>query len=533
MKKYIFIFLFVVSFLQAGAQLSFLKTYYNTAQEKFNKIVELSNGYIVAGSTASFGAGSSDALIVKFNNQGTIQMINAYGGINDDAASAIIKNNENNFLIAGYSASFSAWPGDSADIFIVKIDSSGNILWSKNYRAIGKDSATCIIQLADSNYLICGISSSFGAGNEDAFLLKIDTAGNEIWSLTYGTSGADFAYSVTEDNNGNLYVTGKTSGSPLVGNVTLLFKTNPTGSLLWSKTMNLAYSYSVRDCWGQDINNAYNNNIIIAGTVGKFTLMESAPFALTVDSSGNVVWCKRYSNYTGQGVKGCSIKKITPSGYFLAAHTSSTSYHKIDQNGNGIWVWEWSNFSGTFDGTPANGFQTSDNGFIMAGTDNYGNTTKGFLMKVQSTGWLTIPCIYNTPGAAGISVSVDTATINLSVSVPAFSLNDSCFVSTGTLISSTHCTSVDIEEKANEINSFSISPNPCDHFTTIQCLNKQFSGKITIDIINSYSEKIFNDFFQTASYKLDSEKFNDGIYLIRLYNDKYKIIYTGKIAVLH
>ena len=101
------------------------------------------------------------------------------GGSSDDFASSIIQSSEGGYVVAGGTSSFRA---GLDDIFVVKLDSAGNVVWTKTIGGSFTDVALSIIQSSDGGYVVAGLTSSFGAGDDDFYVVKMDANGNVCFS---------------------------------------------------------------------------------------------------------------------------------------------------------------------------------------------------------------------------------------------------------------------------------------------------------------------------------------------------------------
>jgi hypothetical protein len=136
-------------------------------------------GYVVAGYTLSFGAGSADFYVVKLGSSGNEQWRKTIGGSDEDVAMSIIQSSDGGYVVAGYTWSF----GEGGyDFYVVKLDSSGNVEWTKTIGGSDEDVAMSIIQSSDGGYVVAGYTSSFGAGGYDIYVVKMDSSGNVCFS---------------------------------------------------------------------------------------------------------------------------------------------------------------------------------------------------------------------------------------------------------------------------------------------------------------------------------------------------------------
>ena len=150
------------------------KTVGGTGNEHAYSIVQTTDGgYAVAGGTDSFGAGGIDMYIVKLDGSGTLQWTRTVGGTGNDVANSIIQTTDGGYAVAGYTLFFGA-----PDMYIVKLDGNGTLQWSRAVGGTGGDFANSIIQTTDGGYAVAGHTDSFGAGMFDMYIVKLDASGN-------------------------------------------------------------------------------------------------------------------------------------------------------------------------------------------------------------------------------------------------------------------------------------------------------------------------------------------------------------------
>ena len=125
---------------------------------------------MVAGYTASKGAGKSDAWIVKIDKDGNKVWDKTFGGKSYDGATSIIQSQDGGFVVAGYTCSKGA---GERDTWIVKIDKYGSEVWDKTFGGKDWDQANSIIQSQDGSFVVAGYTESKGAGEKDAWIIMI------------------------------------------------------------------------------------------------------------------------------------------------------------------------------------------------------------------------------------------------------------------------------------------------------------------------------------------------------------------------
>lgn len=182
-------------------------------------VITTTSGYVIA-SSASFhfpDIGANElrlgAWVLSLDNSGNILWQQAYGGGDwQRRARSLVKTSDNGYLVAGDISDVSN--ADVSDAWLLKLDSTGAVVWQKSYGGIGTDWAGSIMVNTGGGYLVSGITKSFGAGNYDMWLLKLDASGNILWQKTYGTSDADIGRGVILTSDGGYAIAGATGPWP-------------------------------------------------------------------------------------------------------------------------------------------------------------------------------------------------------------------------------------------------------------------------------------------------------------------------------
>lgn len=181
-------------------------------------------GYIATGATTNTAAGSEDVLLFKTDSAGNFVWTKRYGSIGADVGRSVLQASDGGFIIAGSTRSYGA--GD-ADIFLIRTDSNGDVLWTKTFGGVEFDDGFTIVPTMDGGFAVVGRTRSFGMGDKDVYLVKLDSSGNELWSRAYGSAGSDEGYSVAENRDGSFILSGNTN---LIGSVrTYMVKTDTVG----------------------------------------------------------------------------------------------------------------------------------------------------------------------------------------------------------------------------------------------------------------------------------------------------------------
>jgi len=281
--------------------------------------------------------GNMDAWLVrvKFN---TLISQKCIGGKAWDAGSDFIEMPDKGFMICGASASDTI-DGQATnnhgfyDGWVIRTDSSGNIIWSRQYGGNLGDYLESIVRTTDGNFVCTGFSNSTDStfslnhGANDYWIIKIDTSGNLLWQKIYGGTGNDYAYKVIQSRDGKLVITGNAVSldGDVVGN-----HSSPGASDVWVLKLNSAGNIIWNKCFGgsdievnRSIIQTRDNNFVIASSSlsndGDLTNIQGfkGAWIFKIDSSGNFLWSKQFGSNSASG-PGIITSYNSHSFYFLS-----------------------------------------------------------------------------------------------------------------------------------------------------------------------------------------------------------------------
>ncbi len=370
-------------------------------------------GYIVAGYTYSFGAGKSDIWVLKLDSGGNVQWQKTYGGSGHEQARSIQQTGDGGYIVAGYTVDSFGSVDDN--IWVLKLNANGNIQWQKTYRGPGWEAANSIQQTTDRGYIVAGYTNSFNAEFNDCWVLKLDSGGNVQWQKIYGGSGYDQANSIQQTTDGGYIVAGRTQSLGVGDDDFWVLKLDSGGNVQWQKTYGGSRweeAYSIQE--------TTDGGYVVAGYTNSFGAGSSDSWVLKLDSDGNVQWQKTYGGSGDEYAR--SIEQTTDGGYIVGGYTYSFGAGfndfwvlKLDSGGNVQWqktyggsITDWANAIQ----------QTTDGGYIMAGdTYSFGAESSDFwVLKLSPNGTMGLGCASVQNTHAGV-LSTNSSAMNSSARV--------------------------------------------------------------------------------------------------------------------
>ncbi len=270
--------------LDDDGSISWQKTFGGIRNEEPRSLQPTSDGgYVVAGPTNSFGAGGNDMWVLKLDAGGNIQWERTYGGPKADVAHAIQQTSDGGYVVAGFTMSFGA---GSRDYFVVKLDSGGGIEWQRSYGGAKDDVIRFVKQVSDGGYLVAGFTHSFGTSG-DIMLIKLDSLGDVEWEKRYGGATFEEPSTILEVLGG--YVIMEQSGSFSKSTNGWVFKIDTGGNIVWQKTVGggnfdeLSAAQLTAD-----------GGFIAAGETRSFGIRNEDFWVVKFNSTGGVEWQMRY-----------------------------------------------------------------------------------------------------------------------------------------------------------------------------------------------------------------------------------------------
>jgi hypothetical protein len=365
-----------------GPSVQWERTFGGSGDDHAYSVQQTSDGgYIIAGLTPSFGAGEYDVYLIKTGPDGNMQWQKTFGGTEIDRGESVQQTSDGGYIIAGVTYSFGAGSGD---VYLIKTDSDGNMQWQKTFGGGNGDVGESVQQTCDGGYIIAGWTLSFGAGERDVYLIKTDPAGNIQWEKTFGGNQNEWGYSVQQIPEGGYIIVGRTySYGEHVSNVYLI-NTDSDGNSRWQRTFGISSSHDS----GNSVQWTCDGGYIIAGWTWPFTAGKSDVYLIKTDSAGFSQWQKIYAGSWHESA--LSIQQTSDGGYIMAGYihyleAGKDDVYLIKTDSAGNMQWE-KTLGEAKEDVSFSVQQTSDGGYVIAGyTKSFGAVGDDvYLIKLSS-----------------------------------------------------------------------------------------------------------------------------------------------------
>jgi len=282
-------------------------------------------GYVLVGFSQSFGSTSRNVYLIRTDPNGDTLWTRTYGGSSLEEGSSIEQTTDGGFIILGTTGSFGA---GANDIYLIKTDLNGDTLWTRALGGTMNEYAESIAQTTDGGYAIFGYTQSFGVNDFDLYLIKTDSAGFPAWSKTYGGYLTDQARSGQQTADGGYILGGFTESFGSGINDVYLVRTDANGDTLWTR----AYGGSANEL-GLSVQQTSDSGFCIVGYTTSFNSTTAGYFVKT-DAAGDTLWTKTYDG--PQSDAGYSVSETADGGYIILGQSNPTpDFYLIKTDSNG------------------------------------------------------------------------------------------------------------------------------------------------------------------------------------------------------
>ncbi|MBN2383333.1 choice-of-anchor D domain-containing protein [bacterium] len=417
--------------------------------------------FILAGYSASYSLGGDDVWLLKINKLGSIVWEMSLGDSSDDYIETICLNSDGGFTCAGKTSSFGAV---GSDIWVIRFDSTGSVLWQYRYPTSTDDSAYSIQQTLDGGFILTGDSVDF-------LVMKLNSDGTVNWSRTYGEQSQGRSVRQTVDGGyivaGSYYLTSTSRYSVWV------IKLDQSGDIVWQKM----YGADSMNEFGKAIRQTTDGGFIVTGSY--IPLLTDEGWILKLDNQGSIQWQNRYYNADSNVLTDSidDIEQTADGGYIFTGsclgliESGKTWAQKIFADGSLDWNRDYSAVSSRSTGDAIDALhslrgelvsvrQMSDGSFIFGGTVDNSESHPGLkydLRAIKTRYDGSINDESECPGYSGLNIGLDPTTISgVDTSVSPVVLSLGPISTTAVPVTS----SAQISGDCTDYNVFDLSCNP-------------------------------------------------------------------------
>ena len=302
--------------MNANGDTLWFKTYGNTQYDEFQDVDTTSDGGFIAVGHTWTNDLAGNVYVVRTDSNGTVIWSKEFGGVTSlsDKGYSIRETSDGGFIVCGTTATYGS---GSDDVYVLKITSVGSLSWSAVIGTAGANEAGREVQqTSDGGYIVAGYTDGSGTSFYDVYLIKLNATGTVQWKKTYGGSSYDFAYTVEQTTDGG-FVLGATTNSFGAGNWdAYLIKTDAVGILQWSKTYGMSGEDRVQ-CARQTSDGGY----ILCGRSSSFGAGNFDATLHKTDVNGNLQWTKGFGG--GGDDQGWYVRQLSNNAYALCGYTVS------------------------------------------------------------------------------------------------------------------------------------------------------------------------------------------------------------------
>jgi hypothetical protein len=339
-------------------------------------------GFILTGTSNSFGKGGSDIYVVKTDQYGNEEWHKTFGDSLNDEGNSIQVTSDGGYILLGTFNSH----GDSTDFYAIRLDGNGDTIWTRKYGStLYNEKGISVNTTADNGFIMAGTTNNDSLGATDLYAIKTDANGNIV--------GLPFKYGAKGENDNPSNVIQAFNGQYIISSSTNLTGFSPREVQFTEFSASIPSIAQEKSAWleptlktGGEICRTNDGNYMLIGSNTSNDI-----FLLKLTSSLGKLWSAPIT-YGGANIdEGLSVKPTSDGGYILLGTTQSFGKGlkdiyliKTDANGQQEWT---QTFGGAGNDIGHSVFQSLDGGYVISGTIEFGNdiTNKDNIMCIIKT----------------------------------------------------------------------------------------------------------------------------------------------------
>lgn len=503
-------------FAQVNASISFQSSFGDSLIENSYGITRMGDSYYTVG--YSLYSGVADFMVSRIDSFGNLEWTKTYGGSTGDFGHSIDVTANGDIVTAGWGKSFGA--GDD-DLLFIRMDQNGTPQTTKSYGGTGIDRARCIREIPGGDLIHAGHTNSFGAGLNDILLVRTTSLGDTIWAKTYGVFGNDNAWWVEPVSTGGFIVTGNTGVGAGFLNLFLL-RVDNNGDTLWARSYGSASGIVTGYC----VKEANSGGFVVTGYTSAFGNGGDDIFVMRTDGFGNITWANAYGDLEDEEASGI-VELDTTGNFIIVGKTQSFTNYIYDESAYLLEVngadgeINWSGFLGDSITDEFSAVASGHpHGFVAIGNGSYSGPNRDILVHKGS--------VDTVSSCSTFPALTSRVSVNPVMSPAQFSVSDAPLVLTSQNISGIDHSIEDtvwclVDMLVNGLDGASelqleIYPNPSSgdiHFRSSDLAGRKCELEIYsyLGQLEHRQSILLNN---SGSYSLDLRTLNEGAYLLMI-----------------
>jgi len=300
------------------------RTYGGEEADVAHSIIRTGGGNLLFAGNLTFVTNGTeadtDAWLMEIDPSGEEVWNRTYGGADDNVtAAAVIEAEDGGYVFVG---SIAPREGNESSAWVVRVNETGDEVWNRTFGEVGENAANAVTRIPGGDYVVVGSTGSSGAGMADVWVVRLDESGNEVWNRTFGSPDDDAGQAVINTSEGNLLVAGTFTERPdnkTVDTDVILIKFTPDGDILW----NWIYGdVGVNESANAVIETA-DGGYLFAGETAYPGVADTDAWLVKTDADGAVVWSRTFGG-ENPGDKAASLIEAVPGEFIFAGQFNAT-----------------------------------------------------------------------------------------------------------------------------------------------------------------------------------------------------------------
>lgn len=462
---------------------------------------------------------------------GQINFFKLYSDVGDDYGEGIVQLEDSSYVITGSSSSFS---GAGAEAFLLKIDSLGNYLWSNHYGGPETDVGRRVLYKKNVGFYIAGYSNSFGNSGYDFYLVKTDEAGNFEWEKSYGDFGWERVYDAVLTADTGILMVGETNSTFNNNKDMYLVRTNQSGDTLWTKQIGTEFDDKLTSIHALDDSTYY-----VAGSMYSADSLVIKGCVMKIHDNGTVYWTKSYGYRGNTFINDIHLINSEIAGVGYTDKYKDTLlyefYFRLDLDGNLIRE-RYSGSTGERIALSISPYETPNKYYIGYSLDDIysyvGSNDVAIARFSDTLHWeITVATIahYEPDFLNQLIPTSDGGAIGIGgTNSQDLGYHHVCVVKIGPNDTYPYCLAPHLinqlvsVDETIEALGIDIFPNPATDVLTIQ---SDLSSTMEVEILNSFGQIVLAESLLESTNAVDISQLASGIYFV-------KVLVDGKVGVL-